>query len=131
MLIAFTYVPTFNATIYAGFLERDTGRLHTITDAEAVCSNYCDEVGLCVTVTPTQYIYVNGQEPGCIVGLIHYPRFAHKCPAVVIKDHALKLANRLLLALGQQRVSVVLPDQTVMLTDETKVAALTTHRRLP
>jgi hypothetical protein len=121
VLIAFTYAPTFDATIYVGFHERDTGRLHTLTEAESVCSAYCDEVGLCVTVTPTKYVYTGGQEPGCIVGLIHYPRFPHQCPAVAIRDHAFALAKRLLVALGQQRVSVVLPDRTAMLTDERKV----------
>jgi hypothetical protein len=36
---------------------------------------YCDEHGLCVTVTPTIYVYTGGQEVGLAVGLINYPRF--------------------------------------------------------
>lgn len=36
---------------------------------------FCDEQGLCVTITPTTYAYTGGQKPGFVVGLINYPRF--------------------------------------------------------
>ena len=35
------------------------------------CVDYCTNVGLCVTVTPTNYSYRNGSENGVIVGLIN------------------------------------------------------------
>lgn len=43
--------------------------------AREICRAYCDEVGYCVTVTPTSYVYTGGEESGFIVGLINYPRF--------------------------------------------------------
>ena len=33
------------------------------------------DVGFCVTVTPTKYIYTGGQEDGVVVGIRNYPRF--------------------------------------------------------
>lgn len=107
-------VPTFTATVYAGFRERETGRLHAIDEAREVCRAYADEVGLCVTLTPAEYVYTGGGEPGCAVGLINYPRFPAEPEA--IRAHALEIARRLLDALGQMRVTVVFPDETVMLS---------------
>lgn len=46
-----------------------------VADAERVCRHFCYEVSLCVTVTPTNYIYAGGEQSGFIVGLINYPRF--------------------------------------------------------
>lgn len=109
-------VPTFVATVYVGFKERYDGKLHDISEALAVAQEYVNAVGLCVTVTPTTFVYSNGGEPGCAVGLINYPRFPSEPQA--IKAHALELARRLQAALGQMRVSVVLPDDTVMLSVE-------------
>ena len=106
-------VSTFTAIIYVGFKERDTGKLHTLEDAEMIASAYCDEVGLCVTVTPTRYIYTNGGEPGCMIGFINYPRFPSTPDE--IREKALALAGRLRAAFNQYKVSVVFPDETVML----------------
>ena len=82
-------------------------------DADAardVCRAYCDEVGFCVTVTPTAYVYTGGEEKGFIVGLINYPRF----PAlpIEIEDHAVRIADKLREALGQESYSIQCPDKT-------------------
>jgi hypothetical protein len=107
-------VPTFTATIYVGTYNHTTKETHSLNKIRAVCEKYADEVGLCVTVTPTQFIYTNGGEKGAAVGLINYPRF----PSIPedIRAHALSLASRLLEALEQHRVSVVMPYETVMLS---------------
>lgn len=81
--------------------------------AEPICREYVDTVGLCVTITKTEYAYTGGKEDGVIVGLINYPRFP-ATPATVRK-RALALAGILRKRLGQTRVSVVFPDETVML----------------
>jgi hypothetical protein len=104
-------VPTFTATIYVGLKVRDVGFVYPVDEARRVCQKYCDEVGLCVTVASTEYIYTNGNEPGVVVGLINYPRFPAK--AEDIRSRALVLAERLREALKQYRVSVVFPDETV------------------
>jgi len=113
-------VKTFTATIYVGFRE---GRgsdppvvIHGISEVLAVAQEYCDQVGLCVTVTQTQYIYTSGREAGCAVGLINYPRFPSTPEQ--IRAHALELAGRLRDRLGQFKVSVVMPDETVMIGED-------------
>lgn len=106
-------VPTFWATIYVGRLNTKTGVLCEMSVIHQECHRFVDEVGLCVTVTPTEFIYTDGGEPGAIVGLINYPRFpADPCD---IRHAAIGLAARLKYACCQLRVSVMMPDETVML----------------
>lgn len=88
----------------------------SVWDAELVCLNYCGEVGLCVTVTPTNYIYGNPQvvpreEAGIIIGLINYPRFPLD-PATLF-SHAEALARRLRDHLHQDSYTIQTPDKTV------------------
>ena len=45
---------------------------------EEAVQDYCNEMGLCVTVTKTNYIFTGGSEEGYIIGLINYPRFPTK-----------------------------------------------------
>lgn len=42
---------------------------------EQVCSDYVTEVGLCVNVKPTNFIYTHGEQSGAEIGLISYPKF--------------------------------------------------------
>ncbi len=113
-------VPTFMATIYVGFREgRSTDPnpiLHTLDEARAVAQSYCDGLGFCVSVTPLEFIYTNGNEQGCAVGVINYPRFPS--PPEDLRLRALALAESLRTALGQFKVSVVFPDVTVMLGED-------------
>jgi len=46
-----------------------------LSDARRICREHTFAVGLCVTVTPTEFIYTGGAETGVCVGLINYPRF--------------------------------------------------------
>jgi hypothetical protein len=78
--------------------------------ARAVCRKHCDEVGLCVTVTPTAYVYTGGEEFGFVVGFINYPRFPNE-PAL-IEAKAIELGMRLREALGQESFSVQTPTTT-------------------
>ena len=79
--------------------------------AQAVCSDFCDRVGLCVTVTETSYRYTGGSEQGVIVGLINYPRFPSTPEA--IWERAEQLASVLRERLGQQSYTIQAPDKTV------------------
>ena len=108
-------VETMTVTIFAGTLCRRTGALVPPGMIERTCEDYCNAVGLCVTVTPTTFIYVHGREPGAAIGLINYPRFPSS--ERTIRAHALRLARHLLRACKQQRISVVFPDKTLMLTN--------------
>jgi hypothetical protein len=88
-------VPVYPVTIYmAGDIER----------AREVCRRYCDGVGLCVTLTATEYIYTNGQESGFVVGLINYARFPSE--AVEIEAKAETLADQLREWLGQESYTI-------------------------
>jgi hypothetical protein len=51
-----------------------------------------DEVGLCVTLTPTVFRYTNGAESGVRIGLRNYPRFPAR------RGYLLALAERIGLA---------------------------------
>jgi hypothetical protein len=76
-----------------------------------VCREYCLEKGLCVTVTPTTYIYTGGEEAGYIVELINYPRF----PVIKTDDIdrlAKELACKLRCATFQHSFLVMSPRYT-------------------
>lgn len=68
------------------------------------CLDYCTEVGLCVTVTPTMYVYRGGRQSGMIIGLINYPRFPSNRQG--IWAHAMNLAVRLKYILKQGSFTV-------------------------
>lgn len=81
--------------------------------ADKICQDYVDGVGLCVTVTPTRFLYTRGCESGVIVGLINYPRFPSDPDK--IRKRAIELATILKKELHQNRVTIEFPDETVML----------------
>lgn len=105
-------VKTFTATIYVGLQERESGFIFDVDSARRWLQDYVN-CGLCVTLTPTEFIYTNGGEAGFSVGLINYPRFPREPEK--IREHAIKIALGLLQLFGQQKVSIVFPDETVML----------------
>jgi hypothetical protein len=105
-------VNTYYAKIYVGMREGYSDKIHRIEEAYSLLQEYCDTVGLCVTVTPTKYIYKNGEEDGIIIGLINYPRFPSTPYDIEIK--AFEIANKFLRAFNQLKVSVEMPETTYM-----------------
>lgn len=69
------------------------------------CREYCMEVGLCVTVTPTNYVYTGGEETGAIIELINYARFPKT--EEEIDKQAVALGYRLMHQACQGSFSVV------------------------
>lgn len=65
----------------------------------------CADKGLCVTVTPTVYIYTGGEEAGYVVGLVNYPRFPSAEDE--IKGRAKGLAIRLLEGTFQRSIMLM------------------------
>jgi hypothetical protein len=105
---------SFNVQIWVGLRLAYGNFCYTMDDVRTICDAYIKEVnGDCVTITPTEFRYVDGDEPGIIVGLINYPRFPRT--AEEITRRALRLAEMLRDGLGQLRVSVTTPDKTYML----------------
>jgi hypothetical protein len=83
-------------------------------EAQNICARFCDEIGLCVTLTRTDYIYTNGGEMGFIVGLINYPRFPAEPEQ--IWQHAEGLAEALRIGLRQDSYTIQAPDKTVWIS---------------
>ena len=80
------------------------------TVATLACRDFCDEVGLCVTVSPTRYVYTGGEEDGVVVGFINYPRFPDELPR--IEQKAVELGMKLRDELQQESFSVQTPTTT-------------------
>lgn len=118
--------PTFTATIYIGMREQYTETIRSVEMAREYLHDYVNEVGLCVTLTPCEFIYTGREkgdgsktdtgEPGFTVGLINYLRFP-STPAD-IKTHALKIASDLLKLFKQYKVTIILSDETIMREEE-------------
>ena len=110
---------TFEATISLGFREGYSKFVHTLEEVEQICHQFCDEVGLCVTITPTKFVYTrnpsipDGWEDGCFIGLIQYPRFPNSEENIL--NNALELGKILMEKFEQTKVSVICSDYTYML----------------
>lgn len=93
-------VETFYARIYmAGDLDV----------AKRVCRKFC-EVGLCVNIYQTDYIYTLGEELGFCVELINYPRFPSSSESIF--DSAKSLAEFLLVECSQASYTIMTPERT-------------------
>jgi hypothetical protein len=73
------------------------------------CREFCME-GLCVTVTPTSFVYTGGMEEGVCVRLIQYPRFPR--PERELMGVAIRLADALRMTLYQHSFTIETPDET-------------------
>jgi hypothetical protein len=110
---------SFIAKIAIGFREQYTQKMHTIEEAYDICREYTDKNGLCVTLTPTQFIYSkgagisNGYEDGCFVELINYPRTPQSQYDIVYQ--AIDLAKVFLVKFNQNRISIITTDQTYLI----------------
>lgn len=82
---------------------------------------YCDDVGLCVTITETRYVYTGGLTFGVIVGLINYPRFP--LPPHEIWAHAEALGALLCRGLNQESYTIQAPDKTEFFSHRLEDAA--------
>jgi hypothetical protein len=82
--------------------------------AKQVCREYCLNVGLCVTIEPSLFIYTGGEESGYCVGLINYPRFPAQDDIVIIK--AREIAERLLERTAQHSILLMSPTETTWIT---------------
>lgn len=82
--------------------------------ARQAIREYCYDVGLCVTVTPTTYIYTGGEEAGFIVGFINYPRFPVE-PAD-LDATAREVADLLLDRCCQHSYTLVAPEGSTWVT---------------
>jgi len=106
-------VETISAKIYLGLREGYTDKIHTINELEKFLQKEANKGGLCLTITPTIFIYKDGKENGAIIGLINYPRFPKN--EGELKFTAEKIAKLCKEEYKQQRVSIEYKDETIML----------------
>jgi len=74
-----------------------------------VCREFCMD-GLCVSVTPTTFIYTGGAEEGVCVRIIQYPRFPR--PERELMGVAIRLADLLRIRLFQHSFTIETPEET-------------------
>lgn len=107
---------SYNVQIWVGLKNGYSNTVHTIDNVRTICDAWVNEVGDCVTITPTEYRYVKGNEPGVVVGYIQYPRFPRSKKE--IRRRALELGRRLMAGLSQYRVTVTTPNKSYMLEND-------------
>lgn len=96
-----TTAPSYPVSIFiAGDYER----------ARQIAREFCMNVGACVTVTATTYIYTGGEEAGVIVGLINYPRFPATQDDILTRAEG--LAGDLMHGLCQHSYTIQTPNKT-------------------
>ena len=86
-----------------------------IMDAIECCQEYCDQVGYCVTVSPTTYVYTDGEEEGIVVGLINYGRVPTNHN--LIREKAIDLGYKLMGKLDQKSFTVQDPHISTWYSD--------------
>ena len=86
--------------------------------AKQVCREHCMKVGLCVTVTLTDFIYTGGEETGVLVRLVNYPRFP--CTDAELEGKANALAEKLARAMCQWSVLIQTPKTVTWLDRKPK-----------
>ena len=82
-----------------------------IDTAAHTCRKFCDDLGLCVRLYESFYIYKDGSEAGFTVGLMNYPRFPTSTGTM--NSLAIRLGKELLVACGQESFSIETPEETV------------------
>ena len=107
---------TYKVNIYIGLKEGYDGSTHHYKEVIQVCREYTDKIGLGVTVTPTHFVYTDGDEPGVIVGLINYPRFPKS--ESDISHHGFVLGEILMKHFKQHRCTVELPDVSLLMEND-------------
>lgn len=96
-------VDTITARIY---IAGDIGRI------TQECADYCDEVGLCVNIVESLYVYSFGRESGATITIINYPRFPDSYENIFSKAKCLGL--KLMKNCNQRTFTISLEDKTFM-----------------
>lgn len=113
MAIKQEIIKSFNLQIWCGLKEGYEGPLHSLHEVEEICQTFVDDIGDCITITPTTFVYTNGKEAGVVIGWINYPRFPKT--ELEIISRAKSLAIVLMNTLKQNRVTITTPQESIML----------------
>lgn len=108
--------PSFNVQIWLGISEGYGGYTHLIEEVVEVCQKFVDKKKECVTITPTEFVYTGGCEPGVVIGFIMYPRFVRSQNEIV--ERAVELGKILLTKFKQNRITITTPLESIMLKNK-------------
>ena len=106
-------VKTYNVQIWMGLREEYTDKVATMDAVREICDEWVNGIKDCITITPTEFRYVNGSERGVVIGYINYPRFPRSRKD--IRKRAFKLCEILMTELRQTRATVTTPYKSYML----------------
>jgi hypothetical protein len=84
-----------------------------IEQAKIYLRRECYQYGLCVTISPTTFIFTGAEESGMEIGFVNYPRFPSDPKD--IHGRAVDLALRLIRELNQKSALLVATDKTTFL----------------
>lgn len=98
-------LPTYQIKIYLS---------GPIEVAKQIIRKHLLDAPLCVTIEPTTFIYMGGEEAGYVVGLLNYPRFPTAPNELAVRAGI--LANLLLEGTFQRSALMVTPEQTSWMT---------------
>lgn len=104
---------SYNVQVWVGFREHYSDKIHTMQEARVICDTFVNDLKDCITLTPTEFRYVNGWEPGVVIGFIQYPRFPRSRKA--IRRRTIALAEIFLKEFNQYRIVVTTPFRTTMI----------------
>lgn len=107
---------TYNVQIWIGLRDRYSAMRFSLEDVRKIVDGFISENNDCITITPTEYRYVNGSEEGAVIGWINYPRFPRRKEEII--KRAINLGKLLMTSLNQYRVSVVTPEETLLLENK-------------
>jgi hypothetical protein len=81
-----------------------------VNEAKQIIRKEVLKGGLCVTITPVDYLYLGGEESGYVVGLLQYPRYPESQES--LRDKARHLMQLLLEGTFQKSGLMVTPELT-------------------
>lgn len=116
----------YEAKIWLGLRAGYTDDYYKHREVSEIVRKWCTDKKQCVTISPTQFVYVQndetgeGMEHGVIIGFINYPRY--QLSEAEIRNRARELGKLLMEKFEQYRVSITfypaIPGGTLMLENE-------------
>lgn len=97
---------TFTASIYISTTKQE---------AISFLSKYFGNLGMCATVTETDFVFTGGREVGVCIGFINYPKYVSTPEDIA--HTVIEIADKMLTKTYQRSCSVVCSDRTYYLTN--------------
>ena len=113
-------VDNYESKIWLGLRAGYTHKFFNKGDVLSTLKKWCNEKKQCISITDTEFIYIDGWEPGLIIGFINYPRFP--LSQAELRNRTIELGELLMKKFKQYRISLTfypsVPGGTMMLENE-------------